>query len=608
MGSFLALVSRPEHQAERARLFHSGLGTFQQAKSRAPSGVVEADWASAATFPRLNGSGAPVLPDAATGTWLIGLGTWFHRDGPRSGDEARLLQRYLEVGAEELANELEGFFAVVIGDGRSREVFVVTDLVGSCHCYARPWEHGTALSNSSFALAALGPVSLDPVGCQEFLRTGSMYEDRTFYQEVRKLGPAAVHRIPTVGQRSENRYWSMGGLSPDRFQGATAVTRLSEDLLRAAARVGSAFPRPVCDLTGGYDSRAVVAAFLKSGVPFETVVTGPALSPDVTVSRDLARIAGLRHTHISTTEPVSWEQAKRAFTVTDGEYDLVEYGRVFRNHEQLLQRYDISINGSFGEIARGYWWELLFPQIGARQILDARRVAAGRYAATGSPSLPFPPEATLDLVSHFAGIIERTNAGLDLFPNTFQMDHAYLMLRMQRWQGRIASSTDQLWPCLSPFMFRSVLETSLQVPARERRGSGLVRRMLVDLYPSFANFPLEHGYPPLPVTWRNLHRFWPVPVYYGKRVLAKVFPARGAVNPSANANSGPPRVRFAPVGEVQDLMRPTEMRLGALVGEAALTRFLEGPGAGGSYEQTWTRVLSLEYTLRALEGFACHQP
>jgi len=131
LGSFLALVSSPEHRAERARLFGAGLETFRNAKSREPSGTLEREWASVATFARLNGSGAPVVSDAATGAWLIGTGTWFHRSGPRSGEEAFLLERYLEAGREELANELEGFFTILIGDGRSREVFAITDLVPS---------------------------------------------------------------------------------------------------------------------------------------------------------------------------------------------------------------------------------------------------------------------------------------------------------------------------------------------------------------------------------------------------------------------------------------------------------------------------------------------
>jgi len=600
VSSFLTLVSRPDHQAERTLLFRSGLETFRQAKSRAPSATLETAWVSAAAFPRMNGSGTPIVKDAASGSWLIAAGTWFHRNGLRSGNEAALLERYLEIGSEALAQELEGFFALVIGDGRSREVQVLTDLVGSCHCFARSWEHGTALSTSSFVLAALAPAGLDPVGCQEFLRTGIVYEDRTLFRGVRKLGPATIHRFSASNAPRETRYWSTARLEPDRFKGADAVARVREALVHSAQRVASAFPKPVCDLTGGYDSRGVVSAFLRAGASFETVVSGAADSPDVVVSENLAQLAGIRHTRSSGTEPVAWEQVKRAFTVTDGEYDLVEYGRILRNHEKLLERFDISINGSFGELARGYWWELLLPRVGARRRLDAPRVAARRFAAGASDLLPFPSEWALDLVSHFTGIIERANSGLEGFPNTSQMDNTYLTLRMQRWQGRIASSTDQLWPCLSLFLLRPVLETILQVPARQRRGSAFARRLLLDLNPTLANAPLEHGYPPLPVTWKTLHRFWPVPIHYGKRVRDKILPRR---RPAAvgSADPGPPSVRFGSVEEVRDLMQPDGMRLGALVGGETLTRFLRSPLWGSAYEQMWARVLTLEYTLRALE-------
>ena len=115
-----------------------------------------------------------------------------------------------------------------------------------------------------------------------------------------------------------------------------------------------------------------------------------------------------------------------------------------------------------------------------------------------------------------------------------------------------------------------------------------------------ANAPLEHGYPPLPVTWKTLHRFWPVPIHYGKRVRDKILPRR---RPAAvgSADPGPPSVRFESVEEVRDLMQPDGMRLGALVAGETLTRFLRSPLRGSAYEQMWARVLTLEYTLRALE-------
>ncbi len=157
--------------------------------------MIEIDWAHAASFPRQNGSGTPIVTDQTTGSWLVAIGTWFHTEGYGAGEESQALNRYLEVGANRLARELEGFFVFVIGDARTRETIVLTDLIGSCHCFVRLWKNMVALSGSSLLLAGLGDFNLDPVGCQEFLYTGVIYEDRTIYREVRKLGPASIFTI-----------------------------------------------------------------------------------------------------------------------------------------------------------------------------------------------------------------------------------------------------------------------------------------------------------------------------------------------------------------------------------------------------------------------------
>src|SRR5262249_3376409 len=146
-----------------------------------------------------------------------------------------------------------------------------------------------------------------------------------------------------------------------------------------------------------------------------------------------------------------------------------------------------------------------------------RRLATKRCLTDPcSPDL-FPPGDGLDIVEHLAMIIGRLNRNLVEWPNTAQMDHAYLMLRMHRWQGRIASSTDQIWPCLSPFMLRSVLETALQTTVRTRKHSRLVRSLMTMLHPQLAEYPLEHGYPAAPLTLKNLPRFIPAMWRYAEK-------------------------------------------------------------------------------------------
>jgi hypothetical protein len=288
---------------------------------------------------------------------------------------------------------------------------------------------------------------------------------------------------------------------------------------------------------------------------------------------------------------------------TDGECDMLSYSRVLAIHRGLSKEFDVSVNGSFGEVARGYWWELLFPRAGARRKLDARRVARGRYAAAPADTSIFSSALRLDPVEHFASIIERTNAGLEGRPNTLQMDHAYLRMRMQRWQGRIASSTDRVWPCLSPFMFRSVLETMLRTESRLRRRNLLARLLIRELSPLLAHHPLEHGHPAAPARPGNLHRFAPLAGHYARRALNKVGARVGIARgrPGGGAERSP-RMKLWREDAVRDRLRPSSMRLAALTEPAALAEFVSRSREPAfPYDDQWSRMLTLECTLAALE-------
>jgi hypothetical protein len=381
------------------------------------------------------------------------------------------------------------------------------------------------------------------------------------------------------------------------------VTAFSEAIVEGAKAVGKLAPRLLCDLTGGYDSRALAAALLSADVNFETTVTGAPGRPDVVVAEQLSRITGKRHTPVDLSEqPATFAAVRDALAVTDGELDCVEYGLgVWPVHWRTAQDYDLSANGSFGEVARGYWWELLLPRTGASEPLDARKVAAGRYVIDPNSPQLFDAAATTRLIDHFTAMMQRTNKDLAGKPNTLQMDNVYLQLRMHRWQGRMASATDQLRPCLSPFMLRPALEVMLQATPRIRQRSLLVRAMLKRLQPRLAAAPLEHGYPAEPFELTNFYRFAPLLTSYSTKVWQKGRKILGRpVKAAGGAMREPTRVQLWREAEVQDLLTPERMRLSEVLPPAALTAFLQASRqAGFSFEQQWCRVLSCEMALRA---------
>ena len=607
MSNFLVVVSHNKQGDDAACAYRRGCDLAKQLRFPAPCDEVVSGPVRAALFPRPNGTGALVARDGNSGSWLLAIGSWFHAQGYGSGDESQLLARLLEVGVERIIRELEGFYVLVFGDVRSRQVVVVTDIVGSCHAFTRSWEGTTLVSSSSLLLAAYGSNEIDPVSCQEFLYTGIIYENRTLFRQVAKIGSAQIMRIGQDRPFQAQRYWQVADMDSGSLDDKTAVESLGGALIAAAKKIARVYKNPVCDLTGGFDSRAVVSAFLSAGVPFSTTVSGPEDSADVRVAGELAGIAGLSHRHVPSIGPGEFSQVKEAVFYTDGEYDLVDYARIFRTHSHLSSNFGISINGSFGEVARGYWWELLYPNAGACRSIDAQMLAQRRYAAYPYESKWVADSVRLNLVSHLSGVISRANVGYDGLPNTVQLDHLYLEMRMQHWQGRIASSTQRHWPCISPFLFRTVLESMLKSPVHLRRRSLLVRRLLNQLQPALASHPLEHGFPAIPVTWKTWYRFWPIPVLYAEKVLSRVGKMAGISSQRHVDQAILPRVQLWKDEEVHALLNVRRMALcdAMDIDRSALTEFLDrSRHAVFPYSDQWARILTVEHVLQTLRSTA----
>lgn len=597
MGSFVAISPSP-HPESSERIFRLALHAGEVNAGRSAASVIRSRWSGAAVFPRENGSGFEIATDSLTSSWLGVIGTCVAESGGHRPED--LLRLYLAGGSDKLSRALEGFFTIFIGDGRTQELTVITDVIGSCHSYIREIAGSVVLSSSSLLLASLGDVTLDSVGCQEFLGTGIIFEDRTLYHDVKKLPAASIITFHAGSEVARRVYWDVSSLSADSVPTEEAADNLWSTLVSAASKVGSRFDRIACDLTGGYDSRVMVAAFVGANQKFATVVSGEEDEPDVVVSRGLASKLGLQHRRFARPGSLSLADLENALQITDGEYDVVEYSAIARIHRQLSQEFQVSINGSFGEVARGYWWELLVPHTGSTRKLDSLNLALRRYAWSSCDDL-FQPQYRLNLAGHIASVIERATSDLSGYPNTFQMDVTYLRMRMHRWQGRIASSTNKLWPCLSPFMSRSVLESMLQSPSGLRQRSLLVRKMLARYQPAIAEYPLEHGWPAAPATAHNLPQFWPIVPYYQGRILAKL----GFYWKSPSRQPDSPLVALRNTAETRSVLDCKSMKSISVLEPSAIAAFLEASREPYfTRAKEWNRLLTLEMALTAASAFS----
>ncbi|HTL75900.1 MAG TPA: hypothetical protein VL654_06235 [Casimicrobiaceae bacterium] len=520
------------------------------------------------------------------GLEVVATGTWF---APGIASLAELGERIADEGVEAVAGQLEGPYALVVFDRRRARAQVVTDLAGTLHIFVAEHAGGWVIGTSSAWLAALTGASLDPIGTHEFLATGIVYEGRTLWQRVRKIGQSTVATLLSGGVVDERRYWSFANIVPERDDFATSILRLARAMPDAARAIGARHTRVLCDITAGYDSRATIAAFLMADVPFAGTVSGPEESRDVVISRAIAARFDIPHVHAAPALRGDAAEFEDAIALTDGECDAADYARVAAIHRQHARDYQISVNGSFGELARGYWWELLWPSIGADEPLDAAMLARRRFAAARYDSTLFA-DTSFDLATHMRDVIERVNRPLRGMPNTTLLDHAYFALRMHRWQGRIASSTARIWPNVSLFAFRSVLEPVLEARASSRIRSGLIRSLLARYLPALANYPLEAGHPSAPLRITNIHRFWPLVPHYGARIGRKLAPpASGRARGAQTAQK--PQRRLTP--QEVDLLMASDV-----FARDRLQPWLEAASPSAQY----SRLLTLGAVLRRVDS------
>jgi asparagine synthase (glutamine-hydrolysing) len=538
--------------------------------------------------------------------WLVDLGVWLPVPARRGLDGGWLLGQYLELGAERLAAHLQGLFAIVIGDERTGTVQVITDRCGSLHLFVREDPAAFWLSTSSAVLGGRGGGGLDPVALHELVATGIVFEDRSLWTGVRKVPPATVLTLGPGG-RSERRYWRFGQIEAERLGTEEAADRVLDGLTRIIEALPESDLPLVSDLTGGYDSRLLLAGLLASGRRFETTVSGAAGHPDVVVSQRIASELGLSHGVVAPAGPPSAELFDAALRLTDGEYDAFDYARILRVHRGLAERYAMSLNGSFGELARGYWWELLWPRLASRRPLDAGLVARKRFAAFPYDARVFDGQARLALAEHLTEVAGRAAAEAAGLPNTSQLDAVYYRMRMQRWQGRIASATSQLWPAFSPLGFTEAIDPILSARASARFRSLLVRALLARHAPRLAQIPLEHGYPPCPATVLNLPRFAPLARHYAEKVASKIANRLGvggqASTPEASATLTPRGAYadlFRDLPLAQWLSQPALADSGLLVPQRLIeTLDPDRPRRGTALEQ-WRRLVTVEALLRSL--------
>ncbi|NWG32048.1 MAG: hypothetical protein HXY29_11190 [Rhodocyclaceae bacterium] len=278
-----AFLFVPAAGQTEAPCFHKGVRALGDFKGVRITDSADSPTASLAVAPATKAADKRIARSADGKIWIADLGLWLPLPAEHGRDAHWLIEQYLAHGAEGLARRLQGLFALLIVDQRTRLAHVITDRCGSLHLYWRQMHDGMAVCTSSAVLAKLDDTQLDPVGVHEFIATGNIYEDRSLWLGVHKIGPATVLTLDSAGTQTR-KYWDFSAVEPECLDLEAAAEQTHHGLVEVLKALPDTGEPLISDLTGGYDSRLLLTGLLAAQRPFHTTVSGSADHPDVTVA------------------------------------------------------------------------------------------------------------------------------------------------------------------------------------------------------------------------------------------------------------------------------------------------------------------------------------
>ena len=373
---------------------------------------------------------------------------------------------------------LDGTFAAAMYDARARKVHLVTDRCGLRQlCWTR---RGDALawateSKALLHLPGFSPV-LDRLSLEAFLGIGYFVGNRTWLENVERLAPATCLtwdlRDRTIQER---RYWDWGKVSADI--GKASSRELAEELgrrfERAVERRCGTGERVGLTLSGGLDSRAILAAMPQDREPVPALTFGSGNSSEVRIAAMAAARKGARH-HTFEIGPGNWLHPRIAGVwATDGQLDLYHMHGV--EYPGLGDLFATALSGAGGDgiVGGGHLFE-----------------AAG-FSDYARNVLYLDPERSPALAAVLEEEFSRAGSAHALYV-THRM-RCFTLHGLQLW---IAGGADYRLP----FLDNRFQELLFAIPTSLKRHNRLYRIMLLTTFPDFfKEIPWQAT--GLPLTW-----------------------------------------------------------------------------------------------------------
>jgi asparagine synthase (glutamine-hydrolysing) len=440
--------------------------------------------------------------DRSTGVYCIFDGVIYRASEAAGGElvepngAALLLEHYLSSGTEGL-DKIDGSFNVAWWDERVRCLVLANDKLSH-----RPLFFGYSNGNLVFAsllanIMATGMISpeVDVEGLADLITYQYILGKRTLFKDILILPPASVLTYKE-GRLSIKQYWCLDHVEPYGKYDKRRLDRLAEVFKTAVRRSLRLDLTCAVGLTGGLDSRCILAAAANQQLPFVTHTGGQPDSTDVVLANEIADRAEAPHIF----EPITPDNLGEWLVPM-----VLHQGAIIatlHSHPcQLLYSqlpFDAIVQGLGGEFVRGFWVspsDLKISDLATQKPRGIRRLLSKttQYPEKlwnpvfRSRALHAPKEHLNDLLSDYNTQDVPVAA----------VEYLYVNERCRKFLNKAILIARANRDAYFPFLDHQWMEEVASIPISERLNNRIQIDLIKRLYPKILDIPYAKNLIPL---------------------------------------------------------------------------------------------------------------
>lgn len=268
---------------------------------------------------------------------------------------AILAKAYQNDSLAETLAKIDGEFCCVITDSSEKTTKLISDRLGLRFMYWRLVDNAVVFGSYPGPLGNLVSSQLNQRAISCFLSHGHLLGELSFFDKVKLLKPSTILSVDHLsGTIEETRYWAWSEIRPRKMSFDESVHKVEELLVNAVKRRFDSNRCVGVSLSGGLDSRVLLAICSKLNPDYAGVAWtfGRENSLDEVIARQVVALTDWKHLCYPI-ETDNWLQPRLDMNESTGAMISIEHTSGLEFLDDIASKIDINLNGYVGDVVVG---------------------------------------------------------------------------------------------------------------------------------------------------------------------------------------------------------------------------------------------------------------